>query len=100
MNERCPACGWRFERDPGYFTGAMYGSYGLGLMITLPVCLGMLFAGASFIAIMAVTVLLLAVAFPLMFRYSRVLWMHWDVYFNGTGPADEEGPVASPGPRR
>src|SRR5262249_35629046 len=27
MNERCPVCGHRFEREPGYFLGAMYASY-------------------------------------------------------------------------
>ena len=31
MNERCPACGLKIEREPGYFLGAMYFGYGLGL---------------------------------------------------------------------
>jgi hypothetical protein len=24
MHERCPACGLKFEREDGYFLGAMY----------------------------------------------------------------------------
>jgi hypothetical protein len=36
MHERCPACGLKFEREEGYFLGAMYIGYGLGLVaITL-----------------------------------------------------------------
>src|SRR6185369_9788049 len=31
MHERCGVCGLRFEREPGYFVGAMYMSYGLTL---------------------------------------------------------------------
>jgi len=31
MNEHCPHCGLRFEREQGYFLGAMYISYGLAL---------------------------------------------------------------------
>ena len=32
MNEDCPDCGLDFERgEPGYFTGAMYVSYGLAI---------------------------------------------------------------------
>ena len=31
MYERCPVCGLKFEREDGYFLGAMYISYGLGL---------------------------------------------------------------------
>src|SRR5437763_3949115 len=32
MNERCPVCDLRFEREEGYFLGAMYISYGLALI--------------------------------------------------------------------
>lgn len=33
MHERCPACDLKFEREPGYFLGAMYVSYGLALVV-------------------------------------------------------------------
>jgi hypothetical protein len=33
MNEQCPSCGLKFEREPGYFFGAMYFSYGLGVVM-------------------------------------------------------------------
>jgi hypothetical protein len=31
MYERCPVCGLKFEREDGYFLGAMYISYALGI---------------------------------------------------------------------
>src|SRR5467141_3276343 len=31
MNERCAICDLKFEREEGYFLGAMYISYGLAL---------------------------------------------------------------------
>jgi uncharacterized protein (DUF983 family) len=31
MNESCSSCNYKFEREPGYFIGAMYLSYGLAL---------------------------------------------------------------------
>jgi uncharacterized protein (DUF983 family) len=31
MNERCPVCGLKFEREDGYFLGALYIGYGLGI---------------------------------------------------------------------
>jgi hypothetical protein len=31
MYERCPTCGLKFEREDGYFLGAMYIGYGLGV---------------------------------------------------------------------
>src|SRR5438874_1856275 len=33
MHDCCPACGLHFNREPGYFLGAMYISYGLALAL-------------------------------------------------------------------
>lgn len=30
MNEYCPNCNTKFEKEPGYFFGAMFVNYGLG----------------------------------------------------------------------
>ena len=44
MNEPCPVCGMRFERETGYWTGAMVASYALGIpvlaLLVLAVWLG------------------------------------------------------------
>ena len=82
MRATCPECNLRFEREPGYFTGAMYASYFLGIFTTLPVWLGMLLAGYRLGPILAVAVGLVVVLMPIYFHYSRVMWMHIDAYFN------------------
>jgi uncharacterized protein (DUF983 family) len=33
MHDRCPVCDLKFEREPGYFLGARYVSFGLGIVI-------------------------------------------------------------------
>ena len=33
MHERCRVCGYRFEREQGYFVGAMYINYGVTVLI-------------------------------------------------------------------
>ena len=33
MNPRCPGCDVPFEREQGYFLGAMYFSYGMGVLL-------------------------------------------------------------------
>ncbi len=82
MNERCPHCGVQLEREPGYFLGAMYYSYGMAVILLVP--LGIvawvyeLSAGwLGFIAVLQTTLLS-----PLIFRYSRVLWLHMDQRFD------------------
>ncbi len=79
MHERCPNCGLLFEREHGYFTGAMVVSYMLGIptlallsaavlwLVRWPVEWALLAADALFLALV-----------PLIFRYSRILWMYFD----------------------
>ena len=79
MNERCPHCNLRFEREPGYFLGAMYFSYA----ISLPSGCLLLFVvwyltGWTFYQSFAATFAIYLPFVPLIFRYSRVLWLHWD----------------------
>ncbi len=82
MHAACPVCHLVYEREPGYFTGAMYASYFLGIFLTLPVWMWMLFAGAELVPILVVAFLLVLALTPVSFHYSRVIWMHIDCYFN------------------
>jgi hypothetical protein len=79
MNESCPGCHTRFERAPGYFVGAMYISYGFGVLVLIVMVvlfqLGWFDSwplGLSVAAAVAVYLLLV----PTIFRWSRILWIH------------------------
>lgn len=82
MNDRCPVCALHFEREPGYFTGAMYASYMIGLGLTLPVWMTLLLGGAGLGLTLAVAIGMIVCLAPVSFHYSRVAWMHVDCYFN------------------
>jgi uncharacterized protein (DUF983 family) len=84
MHRACPACGLVFEREPGYFTGAMYFSYALGIPI---VALGTLVAwlllpGWPLIWLVGLAWLASLPLTPAVFRYSRVLFLHFDRMFD------------------
>ena len=78
----CPTCALVFEREPGYFTGAMYASYALGIFGTAPVWFAMLVKGQPLAAILVVSTVLVVLLMPVFFHYSRVMWLHWDYHFN------------------
>lgn len=84
MHDVCPACGHVFEREPGYFVGAMYISYALAIpmYLLLVAILRSFMRGASDIAVLAAGLPLVCLAAPLLFRYSRVIWMHFDWVFD------------------
>jgi uncharacterized protein (DUF983 family) len=76
MHEMCATCGLRFEREPGYFVGAIYVNYAL----TAVLCLGVPIALDVAIGIplwLQITIGgTLAVLVPIVFfRYSRSLWL-------------------------
>jgi len=79
MQERCPNCGLRFEREQGYFLGAMYISYGLAL-ITI-VALGLLLWASTAWSLQKITlwaILLFLPLAPTLTLFSRVLWIYLD----------------------
>jgi uncharacterized protein (DUF983 family) len=79
MNEKCPKCGLVFEREPGYFVGAIYLNYGVTVLIAIAGYFALdAWLGLGTRAQLVVWVLF-AVAFPLwFFRYSKSLWLSLD----------------------
>ena len=78
MNENCPHCGLRFEVEPGFFFGAMYVSYAFSVALFTIIGVGLSLLGdfPVYYYIIAI-VLSVVLLFPLMFRYSRILFLHW-----------------------
>jgi len=79
MCERCTVCGLKFEREEGYFLGAMYVSYGLALVIIALIAVALWALTGWWITKVAVwaVVLFLPLAVPITLL-SRVLWIYLD----------------------
>ena len=83
MYGNCSHCGLKFEREQGYFIGAMYINYAATVAIAVPGY----FLLDAFTAMTINQQLALwvpfAVIFPLVFfRHSRSLWLVLDHFFN------------------
>jgi uncharacterized protein (DUF983 family) len=80
MNTTCPVCGLRFEREPGYFLGAMYFSYFLSIPLIGALLLFWLWLWRGLAWEWQVLLAgLSAIPFaPWLFRISRVLWIYFD----------------------
>lgn len=78
MQPYCEVCGLKFEREEGYFLGAMYISYALAL-ITIAVFTAGLWAWNRhfFRDILWAIVLFLPVA-PFLTLFARTLWIYLD----------------------
>lgn len=87
MNDPCPVCGLLFEREEGYFLGAMYVSYFLAVTLLG----GGYFLGTWLLpdwnpyGVIVGVVLLYIPLTPLIFRISRTVWIHLDRWLAPTG---------------
>ncbi len=79
MHDRCPVCDLRFEREPGYFLGAMYVSYALGLVIVALLAALLWSLTGWWITKDTIWAVLLFLPFaPTITLFARVLWIYLD----------------------
>ncbi|WP_298519128.1 DUF983 domain-containing protein [uncultured Kordia sp.] len=78
MYKNCTVCNYKFEKEPGYFYGAMYVSYMLtvGQAIGLYLLLSYVFQfGNNFQIFLMIAATMIGLSFFNM-RISRVIWMY------------------------
>ena len=82
MNEVCPYCGLKFEREPGYFYVSMFVSYALNVaqIITVSVAayiFGLKLEYANLWYFVGILMLTSVVFSPFNYRYSRMILLYW-----------------------
>ncbi len=80
INKSCPDCGLVWEREEGYFVGAMYFSYFLAVLFlcTFMVIWRFILPAIDLGNIALISIACFAPFVPLVFRYSRVIWIYFD----------------------
>lgn len=85
MYEACPVCGWRYEREEGYWTGAM----AVNLVIAELIVTAVVVPLAAYLAInhLSIVPLLFLVPLPivlpfLLYWHAKSLWMMIDFLLN------------------
>lgn len=87
MHERCAVCDLIFEREPGYFIGAIYINYAVTAILTIGGFL--LLDSYTNLSLTAQIILWSAfgIAFPLLFfRHSKSCWLALDHLFDPEAP--------------
>jgi len=77
MHKTCSCCGEKYEKEPGYFYGAMYVSYALmagWFIITWAANTFIFKVGVWYYIAFILTTMILFM--PLTFRISRLVWLN------------------------
>ncbi len=85
MHERCSHCDLKYDMEPGFYLGAMYISYLMGVALTLPIvfiCF-LLFDVELYVLLVLGLVILIAMM-PISYRLSRIIWINFFVHYTPT----------------
>ncbi len=94
-NPECPVCGIHFEREDGYYLNAMFVAYVAAFLVLIPIALVLYLLDAS-IGLFILTIgAVLIILWPLIFRYSRVLWLHMDQMLDPRPPPSSKPPSST-----
>ena len=78
MHTTCTHCGVSYAREPRFFDGAMYISYAMsvGLFLVTAFLVYYIFNRPPVWVFMVSITTLVTLLYPLMFRYSRILYLY------------------------
>jgi uncharacterized protein (DUF983 family) len=78
MKNQCDACGYKFDREPGYFLGAMYISYGLAVLqglITFLICYFFFPSLSTLLTTFVIMGVIILFSYK-NYKLSRIIYMH------------------------
>ncbi len=90
LHEHCPVCGLKYEKEVGFYYGAMYVSYALAVavFVTLWVSFNLFFPGLSTAVQIWIIVAVSVATGPLLYALSKIIWAN--LFFSYKGKPDNE----------
>lgn len=76
MHQNCSVCGHKFEREPGYFFGSMYVSYGLTVAEMMLVFFITQFFVKDFTVMIGIIAIFAVLLSTFNFRFARMIWIY------------------------
>jgi uncharacterized protein (DUF983 family) len=83
MHESCSCCQLKYEREPGFFYGAMYVSYALtsGIFIVW-FFLNAFWMDTTPAILLTLVISSIVLLFPVLFRSARLIWINFFVRYD------------------
>ncbi len=95
LHSHCNVCGTKFDKEIGFYTGAMYVSYALGVaeFATVWVAVSVLFPGLGMAGqMLAVGIPLLLIA-PWFYALSKIIWANMFFHYDASKVSRPGGKV-------
>lgn len=77
INTACEYCGESFQREPGFYIGAMYISYALSVAMVITAFVGfVIIFGFDIEYVLAGLIPAIIILMPVLFRTARIIWLN------------------------
>ena len=93
MNETCPVCGVKYERETGYFLMSIFVAYGLYYLFGIPFVIWLVFLDLPWLWFWVLAISFILISFPLIFHYARIFWIHVDDLLDPRKPVTGQEPA-------
>lgn len=83
LNTSCSNCGLKYEREPGFFYGALYVSYAFssGIFIVLYL-LDAIWIHMDTVLLLTLVVIAIIGLYPFSFRWGKTMWLNFFVRYD------------------
>lgn len=76
MREKCDVCDYSYHKEPGFYFGAMYVSYGfVVIQLILVMIIGFLFS-LSYMQMFISTLIFTFILWTFNYKYARIIWLY------------------------
>lgn len=92
IHEHCSHCGLKYSKEPGFYYGAMYVSYALGvaLFVTLWVSMNLFFNVESTSVQLGVIITISLLATPYLYALSKIIWANFFIRYDEHSAANKQ----------
>lgn len=84
LHENCSKCGLKYSKEPGFYYGAMYVNYALGvaLFVTLWVSFNLFFPDVSVGWQIGLIIFFTVILTPYMYALSKIIWANFFIKYD------------------
>ena len=84
LHENCSKCGLKYSKEPGFYYGAMYVNYALGvaLFVTLWVSFNLFFPDLSVGWQIGLIIFFTVILTPYMYALSKIIWANFFIIYD------------------
>jgi len=84
LHERCSVCVTKYEKEIGFYTGAMYVSYAIGVAVSVSMWVAMLvlLPELGIITQIVAISLVMVIGGPLFYALSKIIWANFFFHYD------------------